>query len=699
MLTTQQISDRLVDLGQHAHDGSAKAAFASRLDNLLPQSSISTWDWMCTRQKFRGPTGQLVGFNPSLTPYLKGPADCCDIPAVNVIGIKGNTRSGKTVLFEGSALKGWDVGPLYNTLWFMQDERAINDYIDERGEEMLHIHEAVEQKINWADRRNSRTRKMIGRALLLYRAATLASTRGKAAPRIYADEIDAYMKRIRDAIMGLVQNRQREYGNSALAILASHPDAGPDGGIDTIIRDSLVHLWHWLCPYCRNAASPAVEAEVRWAWNVPQLLARHQEMERLALADLLKEEARLVCPQEGCHATFDDKERLELSNGGVWLQPHQRLMPDGNIEGDPEIRAVMGFVIHAFMAPFVKMDQTAADWGMAKLSADLTGNDINLRERTVKDLGETYLGTKDEEKTESWKIVKARLDAPYDIKTVPTGVDFLTAFVDVQGDRFEVRIIGWSRSLESWLVDAYAIKQWPAFGKHGAFDNIDPGNRLTDWDVIEEAVLAARYPMAQAPDLTLGIAKTALNASGTPGTTNNARVWLANLLAGSIAGRADGRSYASWQIQLFQGAASKKAETYGRPRQVMVDDAGKALRVPVFERQPNVHDIKKIIMRRMKIGEPGPGAMHMPFRLSPRYVRELVSERLVNGEWVATGANETFDGWVACEAARAWIQPDRPGLWEQRPEWATPQSFDSIDTQARSPLSMFDRLAALNADV
>jgi phage terminase large subunit GpA-like protein len=81
----------------------------------------------------------------------------------------------------------------------------------------------------------------------------------------------------------------------------------------------------------------------------------------------------------------------------------------------------------------------------------------------------------------------------------------------------------------------------------------------------------------------------------------------------------------------------------------------------------NVHSIKKIIARRMKIPE-GPGAMHAPANLPDRYWRELSAERLVNDEWVATGRNETWDGWVAAEVARYTLRPDRQEIdWTQRP--------------------------------
>jgi hypothetical protein len=73
------------------------------------------------------------------------------------------------------------------------------------------------------DRRTSLTRKRIGGHLALFRAATLKTTRGKAAPLVIADEIDGYAKRVRKAILTLIRNRQREFGNDALAIILLAP--------------------------------------------------------------------------------------------------------------------------------------------------------------------------------------------------------------------------------------------------------------------------------------------------------------------------------------------------------------------------------------------------------------------------------------------------------------------------------------------
>ena len=672
------------------------------------------------------PGGDPFPYDPALTPYADGINDACDHIDVRVIAVKGNTRSAKTVSAENMILRNWTYGPLKNVLWFMQDDLALTDYIDERGEEMLRIHEEVDEKINWKDARNkSRTFKQIGRSRNFWRAATPSTTRGKAAPIIVADEIDAYPKKIRKAIMTLVTSRQEEFGSSAKAYLCSHPDQGPEDGIDSVLKDCLLHMWFARCPECGHAASPAVEAEdhnkPRWKWNVPDMMGLADEMDRQEFLDHVAENVRIVCPNDECRAEFDKDQRISVMSKGRWLQPHQEWAPTGRVKGDARVAPQMGFIIHAFMAPFVKLDATARDWAAAKLSIDANGDETHFREVVVKKLGETPRSTKAEEQMDQPKIVQARLASPFPFKSVPPGVMFLTAFVDIQGDRFEVVVVGWSLNRESWLIDRYSIKQWPAFDGRGAFSNIDPANRLGDWDVIEEAVIASSYPLQSnaqrkelgKDELFLPIAKTVVNNAGQAGATNNGRKWLANLLGRSQNG-AGGRLVQPYQVMLMQGSASKNGETYGgRSKPVEFDDLGKPLEVPVYERYPNVHAVKKLIARRMKLEEPGPGRMHFPTippldgsmeyaefqKMMKLYTYELTAERYINDEWVPMRArNETWDGYVACEVGREALKADRPSLWQGAlPEWADPKPRgQGLGSVVASQEDVFDRLAKIN---
>lgn len=709
------MEERLVALGEHRHDGNARDAVLSRVDSLLPSASLSTTEWAETEpRKVIGPTGEEVAWRRELTPYIPGIQDACDLAGVKCVAVSGNARSTKTTAFENRVMKMWSRGPVTNLLWLMQSDEALTDYIDERGEWMLLNHEKVAEKIDWTERRNSRTRKRIGKSLALWRVATKRLLVAKAAPMIVADEIDSYAKAVRKALRTLIRNRQREYGSGSLAMVCSHPDAGPNDGINLFLSDSLLHLWMWRCPSCGGRSTPSEKAASvgfpRMTWNVPELLGMADRMERKDLLDMIEREAVLICPHDGCgYEISDDDERRKMSATGCWVQPHQHFDENDRLVGDAKIASTMGFVIHAFQTPFISLGEVAREWASAKLTFDTTGDDTDLREATSKTLGETYEGASEETKVDDWKTVKARLTSRYERRTVPSlwdeakrrvldGPLFLTAFVDVQGNRFEVRVIGWDLAKRSWLIDAYAVKQWPGF------ENIDPANRIRDWDILEPAVITQVYPLADnearkkrgEPELFMPIAKVAIDAAGEPGVANNARRWLSNLLGRQLRGETP--IIEGWRVQLVHGSRHKTGELYGRPRPIDKDDAGRFLEPKVFERDPNVHDVKKIIAKRMRIQEEGvPGRMHLPFRLPDNYVRELVSEKLLNDEWVRSGRNETWDGWVMCEVARALLQPDRVGLWDETPIWARPApAGEGIDDRDRNRVSYFERLAALN---
>lgn len=712
------LQDALIELGNGGFLGSARSAWSSRLGLLRPRSEMTTRKFVESGERLiEGPTGKPEKMDLSKTPYLPRIMDVCDMPEVNIVAISACSRWGKTIVAECKFLKHFSHGPTYNTLWYMQSEDDLKDYIDERGEWALRNHEKINEKINWNDSRNSRTRVQIGNSLALWRHASQKTLRGKAAPLIAVDEIDGMNRKIANGIVTLVKNRQREFGAQRLAIFASHPDMAPLGGIWLIIKDSIQHRYYWVCPECGQASSPCQDADMRMIWNMDKFLKLADDMPRDKLLAKIEKDIRLVCPHIECRAEFKPSDRNDLMKKSAWLQNHQGLTPEGEVTGDALIGDTMGFVGHAFMSPWIDFSTVAKDWAIAKLNYDESGDETGLKEENVKTLGERHENVNGEGRIDDWKTVKARLRRDYLMKTVPPGVKFLTAFVDVQGGRFEVRVIGWDLQKRSWLIDCYAMKQWPVdlLGANpmGAFSDIDPANRLTDWRIIEEAVIAQHYPLQTDMNLVMPIAKVIIDAVGEPGVTNNARTWAANVAARPMTG---GKIIPPYVIQLIMNSKHKDGpELYGRPiARQYADDAGmKKLAVEIRERMPIAHKIKFLIAKRMLIEDGAPGQMHIPTNLPDRYVRELVSETLINDEWYARGRNETWDGWVNCETARYCVMPDRPGLWDVTPDWAKPIPRSQIrqtvldeetqiltgDNATQEGVSVYDRLAELNKNL
>lgn len=707
----------MVALAEHRHDGKANSAWLGRLDDLRPVADISTTEYATKERKLPDAIGDPMDWDPLKTPYIIGVQNALDAAGVRIVVLQSSARWGKTIAAENLCMKHWRYGPSYNVLWYMHSQQDLSDYVDERFEWMLQNHKEVDDKIHWGDPRNGRFRKQIGTSLLLMKAATPGTTRGKAAPIIIADELDAYEKRVRSAMDTLINNRQREFGANAIAYICSHPDAGPLG-VAGMIAKSTKHVWWWRCPKCRRASTPCQGFDMRMAWNVPELMKLREDMDPVKFLAMVRKEARLICPYRDCSFAVDEAHRLPMSNAGVWLQPQQRLKPDGKVTGLATTGRVMGFVGHAMMSPFVTIGELAEEWASAKMTADDTHDDTKLREETVKSLGEEYGGADQDSNIEPWTVVRGRLSAPYEMKVVPAGCMFLTAFVDVQGDRFEVVVIGWDLAKQGWLIDRFSMKEWPrdVLRRKAAFQDLDPANRLSDWDILEDAVINQVYvtaaTMHSEEPLYLPIAKTMVNAAGMAGdpelgnkagVSNTARVWLSNLIdparLQNSAATGDPRDpVEEWRVTLFVGSRSKtQKDIYGKGYAIAHDEHGKQLETPVFERALNVHHIKRLIAKRMKIAVPQPGRMYIPHNLPHRYVREMVAEKMVNDEWIASGRNETWDGWVACEAGRALLQPEREGLFdaEYLPIWATPRPRAEF-LLASGGADQYERLLELN---
>ena len=603
--------------------------------------------------------------------------NACDDPSKRVVAVKGPARSGKTIAWENFLLKVGMFGPSRNVGWYMHSEPDVKRYVLERVNWFFREHERLAEKLPKHGKPAWNFKSVEGK-LWEWLAANDSTTRARSFSLAVADEIDAMRPHIRDAIVTLIRNRQKEYGSAAKILLSSHADAGPLFGIDAVLVDSDMRLRMSPCRSCANLVGFAKEIEVehergrRARWNIPELMKLGAGLSREDLLDMVEHEVRIICPH--CEHKITNEERLDMRFDAQWVGRGQTIDRYENVQGKLIDVDTAGFVFHAFDAPFDSLGVLARPFVAATLSYQETGKDAKLKEETVKSIGETYEKEEAGSKLRAWKEVGQRLtDSGYTMKWVPRGVDFLTLFVDVQGDRFEPGVIGWSRDGESWLIDRFSEKQLEGFV------DIKPAERLSDWDAVE-MLLGLTYPIVGGNGMHLGIAKLGVDTGGRPGVTENARRWFAKL---TNPGRVDGRPpVPTWRLSLQKGDAHHKGEFLGPSRKITHDKADREYEVPVHERTINVFEIKKLIASRMEIEEPGPHRMHLPGDIRDEQVRELCSETLVNGEWITRGRNELWDIWVGCEAMRQMLNPDDSRInWERPPAWARPFNPSQDPTQ------------------
>jgi phage terminase large subunit GpA-like protein len=153
-----------------------------------------------------------------------------------------------------------------------------------------------------------------------------------------------------------------------------------------------------------------------------------------------KEEPRgvhYVC--EHCKAKIEEHHKTWMLKNGEWRAEF------------PGVRGgkVAGFHLNSLYSPlgWFSWHDAAQQW------LDAQGKPEELRGFINTVLGETW---KDRGDAPDWQRLYDRRET-YEPGTVPDGVIFLTAGVDVQKDRLECEVVGWGRDKQSWSIDYFVF--------------------------------------------------------------------------------------------------------------------------------------------------------------------------------------------------------------------------------------------------
>ncbi len=144
------------------------------------------------------------------------------------------------------------------------------------------------------------------------------------------------------------------------------------------------------------------------------------------------EEAYFICRANGC--VIEERHKHRMLAEGKWHA-------EGEFHGHASFHLWSAYST----APNALWSQIATEFVEAK-----RGGPEKLRTFVNTTLGETW---HERGEAPDWERLYQRRE-PYQIGTVPAGVRFLTAGVDVQKDRFVYEVVGWCETKESFSIDA-----------------------------------------------------------------------------------------------------------------------------------------------------------------------------------------------------------------------------------------------------
>lgn len=451
----------------------------------------------------------------------------------------------------------------------------------------------------------------------------------------------------------------------------STPHEGPptSGGIVQIYNSSTRARWYWTCLHCN------------WSWMVTQqpsffgvpdfdecrALVRKNEP-----ADLAAKYAIVGCPKCGAVHRPEERSRLNSPEGGALWVHDGEIVESGRIVGGRRRPSnTAGYWLGAAAAAYQTWENLLLRYFQAVKTYEDSVNEGDLKAVVLTDFGDVYKP----------RILHARqrrvaLKDRYETWEkgfVPAGVRYLTAAVDVQGNRFVVEVHGWAAGRERWIIARFMITTSRRTGyvatqtkgpqsldqERGGFWPIATASYDEDWDLLQEFVMNLRFPLAENANTTMSPLLTVVDSGG-----GGVKVkWAEGEISTTM------RAYSFWRRMRDRGLGRRVMLVRGfregpLMRETWPDHTGndsgvgQTSDVPVW--QLNSNQFKSSVRGALERLSPGPGYFHVPDWIDEQYERELYAETLTAKGWENLGRQRNEAGDLAYYnlAAAMIVAPD-----------------------------------------
>ncbi|WP_000934087.1 phage terminase large subunit family protein [Escherichia coli] len=616
--------------------------------------------------------GNSVPRDPLVAPYVIEPMNCLASREYDAVIFVGPARTGKTIgLIDGWVIYNVICDPADMLIIQMTEEKA-REHSKKRLARTFRVSPEVVSRLspNKNDNNVYDRTFLAGNYLKIGWPSVniMSSSDYKCVALTDYDRFPEDIDGEGDAF-SLASKRTTTFMSSGMTLVESSPgrdvkdvkwrrtsphEAPPTTGILSLYNRGDRRRWYWPCPHCGEYFQPCGD-----------VVAGFRDIADPVLAS---EAAYIQCPS--CSGRIMPEQKRELNGRGVWLRDGESINADGSRYGDPRRSRIASFWMEGPAAAYQTLSQLVYKLLTAEQEYETTGSEETLKTVINTDWGLPYLPRASMEQRKS-ELLEQRAE-PVPSSSVPDGVNFLVATVDVQAGRhrrFVVQVTGYGSRGERWIIDRYNITQSLRGDSDGESQRIDPASYPEDWDVLLTDVFHKSWPLASDPSQQMRLMAMAVDSGGEDGVTDNAyKFW-----------RRCRRDGLGKRIYLFKGDSIRRAKLITR---TFPDNTGRTGRraqaagdVPLWLLQTDA--LKDRVNNALWRDSPGPGYVHFPDWLGSWFYDELTyEERSSDGKWSkpGRGANEAFDLMVYAEALVIlhgyekirW--PDAPG-WASRETW------------------------------
>ncbi|HDB9681325.1 TPA: phage terminase large subunit family protein [Escherichia coli] len=652
-----------------------ETAKAARTDSgYILRAPRRMWVADAVAQYMRVPmgAGNSVPWDPLVAPYVIEPMNCLASREYDAVIFVGPARTGKTIgLIDGWVIYNVICDPADMLIIQMTEEKA-REHSKKRLARTFRVSPEVVSRLspNKNDNNVYDRTFLAGNYLKIGWPSVniMSSSDYKCVALTDYDRFPEDIDGEGDAF-SLASKRTTTFMSSGMTLVESSPgrdvkdvkwrrtsphEAPPTTGILSLYNRGDRRRWYWPCPHCGEYFQPCGD-----------VVAGFRDIADPVLAS---EAAYIQCPS--CSGRIMPEQKRELNGRGVWLRDGESINADGSRYGDPRRSRIASFWMEGPAAAYQTLSQLVYKLLAAEQEYETTGSEETLKTVINTDWGLPYLPRASMEQRKS-ELLEQRAE-PVPSRSVPDGVNFLVATVDVQAGRhrrFVVQVTGYGSRGERWIIDRYNITQSLRGDSDGESQRIDPASYPEDWDVLLTDVFHKSWPLASDPSQQMRLMAMAVDSGGEDGVTDNAyKFW-----------RRCRRDGLGKRIYLFKGDSIRRAKLITR---TFPDNTGRTGRraqaagdVPLWLLQTDA--LKDRVNNALWRDSPGPGYVHFPDWLGSWFYDELTyEERSSDGKWSkpGRGANEAFDLMVYAEAL-VILHGYEKIRWPDAPEWASRETW------------------------
>ena len=315
-------------------------------------------------------------------------------PNVRTIALMMSSQMGKSTLML--CMLGYHIGASPANIFLVQPGiKTLERFVKEKMVPLLDESPELAKRVHKTQMKTVRPDHIgyDGGDIFMGYSGSPQTLRSLTSPRVFCDETDVYRGNQDTANpLSIIWQRTVKFGKRAKMVMASTPIESGTSLIEQEFNESSMEYPHVACPHCG--------------------LAHYLDYDNTR-------DLSLYCP--GCGAEIEENERLEILDGLKWVPTH------------PENTEHRGFHINQFYSAETSIRDTLSQY-----------KESNPRGFWTQVLGLPYRSLVDDVITP--KEVMSLYSPTWDIGNGPITIanaDAVTAAVDVQGNRLELKVCYW----------------------------------------------------------------------------------------------------------------------------------------------------------------------------------------------------------------------------------------------------------------